>query len=346
MWRTEVSREISYNTLRSLTPMATSYYVMIMQRTGAAALPHAFLTATAGIVLACAMTPAPATAAELSIKTAQVIPPGGTHSACIPVQASNFVAHVYGGKLHSFDFSLSDPSYVAVAASAGDTGIPFNLMTRRIDQTGALITHVDMPATAVGTGLPITVTLLSARGAPLPVCLTSVSTAVPGAVPHVYPAASGSSTRTSTPAASVTEEPEAQESKTESGQGSASVALPIISNIGTSIGQAIRGACATPTASQRTWLILLLAYLVVIGVTLWAEFPLSLPALRTPERAAGIIMVLLLFLLAFWYFSEACRTAAWMPLTAILIAALGVLAAFRNHPRVSRLLLPQEITSS
>lgn len=337
---------MSYNTLRTLTPMAASYYVVVMQRTAAATLPHALLFAIAGIVFACAMMPTLAAASEISTKTAQVIPPGGTYNACASVQASNFVAHVYDGKLHSFDFSLSDSSYIAVAASAGNTGIPFNLMTRRVDQTGALAMHVDMPATAVGAGLPITVTLLSSRGAPLPVCLTIASAIVPGTAPHIYPAAPGPSTHTRAPATPVTEKPMAQESEVESAQGGASIALPVVSSIGTSIGQAITSACATPITTQRMWLILLLAYLVVVGVTLWAEFPLSLPALRTPERAAGIIMVLLLFLLAFWYFSEACRAASWMPLAAVLVATLGVLAAFHNHPRVSRLLLPQESTSS
>ncbi len=314
-----------------------------MQRTGAVALPHTL----AGIVLACAMIPTPAAAAELATHTAQVIPPGGSQSACMPVQASNFVAHVYDGRLHSFDFSLSDSSYIAVAAAAGDTGIPFNLMTRRVDQAGTLIMHVDMPATAVGTGLPITVTLLSSRGMPLPVCLTVVSTVVPGTAPLAHSAVPTVPAHTSASVAPATERGSAaQEQGADDTQGDTSAVSPIIAGIGASIGQAAKNACATSIAVQRTWLILLLAYLIVVGVALWAEFPLSLPALRTPERVAGIIMTLLLPLLALWYFSEQCRAASWMPLAAVLIAALGVLAAFRNHPRVSRLLLPQESTSS
>ena len=75
---------------------------------------------------------------------------------------------------------------------------------------------------------------------------------------------------------------------------------------------------------------------------MWAEFPMSLSWARTPERIATIILVLLLLLLGFWYFSVSCRAALWMPLVAFLIAVLGLLAAFWNHPRVTQLLLIQE----
>jgi hypothetical protein len=50
----------------------------------------------------------------------------------------------------------------------------------------------------------------------------------------------------------------------------------------------------------------------------------------------------LLLLLGFWYVSAACRAALWMPLVAFLIAILGLLAAFWNHPRVTQLLLTKD----
>jgi hypothetical protein len=82
--------------------------------------------------------------------------------------------------------------------------------------------------------------------------------------------------------------------------------------------------------------------MLIVGAILWAEFPMSVPWARTPERIATIILVLLLLLLAFWYFSISCRAALWMPLVAFLVAVLGLLAAFWNHPRVTQLLLIQE----
>ena len=90
------------------------------------------------------------------------------------------------------------------------------------------------------------------------------------------------------------------------------------------------------------WVILLVLYALLVGAALWAEFPMSVSWARTPERVATGILVLLLALLAFWYFSTSCRAAIWMPLLAFLIAVLGLLAAFWNHPRVTQLLLMQE----
>ncbi|MEK7099589.1 MAG: hypothetical protein AAB883_00395 [Patescibacteria group bacterium] len=104
----------------------------------------------------------------------------------------------------------------------------------------------------------------------------------------------------------------------------------------------LKNVCSSDTSAYRLWLILLVLYMLIVGALLWAEFPMSLPWARTPERIASIILVLLLLLLAFWYFSISCRAALWMPLVAFLVAVLGLLAAFWNHPRVTQLLLIQE----
>jgi cytochrome bd-type quinol oxidase subunit 2 len=104
----------------------------------------------------------------------------------------------------------------------------------------------------------------------------------------------------------------------------------------------LRNVCASDTSAYRLWLILLVLYALIVGAALWAEFPMSMAWARTPERIATIILGLLLLLLAFWYFSISCRAALWMPLMAFLIAVLGLLAAFWNHPRVTQMLLIQE----
>ena len=104
----------------------------------------------------------------------------------------------------------------------------------------------------------------------------------------------------------------------------------------------LNNLCASEASAYRLWLILLVLFALVVGAALWAEFPMSVPWARTPERIATLILILLLVLLGFWYLSAACRAAMWMPLVAFLIAILGLLAAFWNHPRVTQLLLTQD----
>lgn len=312
-----------------------------MQRIGEAMKPQTFLLVVASVILALSMSPAAASAAELSTQTAQVIPPGG--SGCPSVTASSFIPYVYDNKLTGFDFVVPDPAYVAVAASVGNTGIPFYQMTRRIDAQGNLKMHVDVPSTTISGTVPITITMLSARSNQ-PVCLASVSTTLVGpsyipttSVKPVVPVVSSSPKPKPVVATSTQQSP-----ATSSQVAASSTENPaVVGSVFASIGQAFKGACATPLAAQRTWLILLLAYMLIVGLALWAEYPMAIPSMRTPERVAGIILVLLLWFLGFWYFSAECRTALWMPLVAVLIAILGLLAAFRNHPRVTQLLLIQ-----
>ncbi len=306
-----------------------------MHRNAEVMKPQTLLLVIAGFLFALGMIPASASAADLSTKTAQVVPPGG--NGCPVVAASDFVSYIYDNTLNSFDFVISDASYVALVGSAGETGIPFNQMTRMgIDAQGKLKMHVDVEATRVGASLPITITLLSARPNQ-PVCLSVVSTTLAGIA--------------QTHAASQKPAPVAAAAKPEQETPTRSEAIPSAGGVVatgsfvSSIGQALKGACATPLAAQRTWLILLLAYMLIVGIALWAEYPLSLPSMRTPERVAGIVLALLLALLCFWYFSATCRTALWMPLVAVLIAILGLLAAFRNHPRVTQLLVVRNITN-
>lgn len=313
--------------------MTLPYYLAAMQRTGEVMKPQTFLLALAGLLLLWAVVPISAHAAELSTQTAQVIPPGG--NGCPAITATNFVAYVYDNTLNSFDFTVSDPAYVALAGSVGETGVPFNQMTRMLDAQGQLKMHVDIASAKITGTLPITVTLLSARPNQ-PVCVLVVSTTLTAPSPIPTPAAPAKPI----PPAS-TPKPEAPQKPAPSGAGAATSAQIVSGSFASSIGQAFKNACATPVAAQRTWLVLLLAYTLIVGLALWAEFPMSLPMMRTPERVAGIILALLLALLAFWYFSASCRTALWMPLVAVLIAVLGLLAAFRNHPRVTQLLLIQ-----
>lgn len=325
-----------------------------MQRTGWIIAPQTLLLFLALILTGWGIAPSLAFADTISSQTAQVIPPGGT--GCPQITASNFTPYVYNGALNSFDFTVSDASYVAVVGSVGGKGLPFYVMSRWGAPAGALKMHVDIETTHITGTLPITVTLLSAHGAGQPVCMTTVSMSIgsgpvqtTGTSPSA-PAAPVSGTYTppktsSTPSkTSPTTETPGTSASAATSATSAAASTGVAASM-SSIGNALQKACATPLAAERTWLMLLLVYLLIVGIALWAEFPMSIPAMRTPERVAAIILVLLLLLLGFWYFSASCRTALWMPLVAVLIAVLGLLAAFRNHPRLTKIFLLQEETT-
>lgn len=325
-----------------------------MQRTAGVSKSQTLLLVLAGILLiGWGILPAKASASEISSQTAQVIPPG---ASCPQITASNLTPYVYDGALHSFEFTVPDASYVAVAGSVDEKGLPFYLMTRWGAPAGALKVHVDIETTPIKGSLPLTVTLLSARGAGQPVCVTMVSMSVGSGPIQTIPAALPSTP--ATPPVSSTYTPTTQtgtggvKGTTQGGTSSGTTGTSSLPSGNASAFQSVitlsslqslaAKACATPLAAQRTWLILLLAYILIVGLALWAEFPMSVPSMRTPERVAAIILVLLLLLLGFWYFSASCRTALWMPLAAVLIAVLGLLAAFRNHPRVVQLLSTQD----
>lgn len=302
------------------------------------------LAATTFTVLLAAF-PVKASALETSVttQTTQVLPVGG--NSCTPVSATNFTPYIYSGSLHSFEFTLPDASYVALLGSAGNTSISFQLMTRRVDTSGMLRVHVDIAPTPISGTLPLNVTLLSARSGN-PVCLTVVSMSV-GSGPVTIPANPVVNTTPSTVSGapvtpSVTPVPEPNPLPPTSTAQQVLTTTTVQGSVVSTLQNPLRNVCASDTGAYRLWLILLVLYTLIVGLALWAEFPMSMAWARTPERIATIILVFLLLLLAFWYFSISCRAALWMPLLAFLIAVLGLLAAFWNHPRVTQLLLIQE----
>lgn len=289
---------------------------------------------------------------HMSTQTGQVVPPGG--SACGPVSATTFTPYIYDGALHSFEFTLPDASYVGLLGSVGDTSIPFWLTTRRVDASGNLRIHVDVETTPVRGTLPLQVSLLSARTGQ-PVCLSVVSMTVVGSgpvalqnkpvtvtqpAPTIVENASTSPSSSPTLAVTVPRTSSGTAPWTTSTQRGTTSATS--SSVVSTMQNALQNLCASDAGAYRLWLILLVLFTLVVGAALWAEFPMSMPWARTPERVAMIILGLLLLLLGFWYFSVSCRAALWMPLLAFLIAVLGLLAAFWNHPRVTQLLLIQD----
>ncbi len=283
--------------------------------------------------------PTHASALEISAQTAQILPLGG--NGCAPIAARDFTPYIYDGALHSFEFTVPDSSYVALVGSVGNTSIPFQRFTRGIRADGTLRIHMDVETTSVSGSLPLSVTLLSARSGQ-PVCLSIISTNV-GTAPTAYVPSVSSDTvpapESVTAAPTNPEEAETTPTVTAGGESPSGVtAAPVVGTL----KNPLRNICSSDAVAFRTWLILLVLFTLLVGGSLWAEFPMSLPWARTPERVATIILALLLALLAFWYLSVSCRAALWMPILAFLITVLGLLAAFWNHPRVTQLLLVQD----
>ncbi len=279
--------------------------------------------------------PAKASALDITSQTAQILPLGG--NTCAPIQISNFTPYIYDNALDSFEFTVSDPSYVAITGSVGNTSIPLNLMTRFTDPSGGVRYHVDINSTPLTGTVPVTITLLSARTGQ-PVCASVIGTKL-GSGPIV------GSTFTpvkSTPAPSKTPASTTSAKSATTSAGGAVSAWAGAVNPGSVVQSPLKGICASPESAYRLWLILLVLYALGVGGLLWLEFPLSWTWAQTPERVATIILAALILLLGFWYLSVGCRAALWMPLVAFLIAILGLLAAFWNHPRMTHLLLIED----
>ena len=318
--------------------VAISYQLLL-----AALFTSALLFTTVGF-------PATASADVLSIRTQQLLPPGA--HACQQLVADEFKPYIYDNALNSFEFTVHDPSYVALIASVGNQSIPFQFLNRSFDAAGNVHIRVNMYSTPIRGTLPLTVTLLSAPGAGAPVCVSVVGmnvgsgpvmtqnapTSAPTYEQALAPGKSytPSTTQKPTPSAGATPGPAAPTS---------TIFVPpavSVAPITTVAQNPLATICSSAASAYRLWLILLVVYALIVGAALWAEFPMSMPWAKTPERIATIILVLLLLLLAFWYFAPSCRAALWMPLLAFLIAILGLLAAFWNHPRVTQLLLIEE----
>ena len=306
------------------------------------------------------MMPGKAAAAEIiNVQTRQVLPPGGNSCPLLP--ASSFTPYIYNNALDSFEFTIPDASYVAITGTAGNTPLSFFVMARKIDSSGNLRVHVDIPSMSLTNTVPIQITLLSSPPGK-PTCLSVVSMTIgsgplQGPIPQVNPQATPSipasapsssmspapaGTSMNTPNSAGTTMSNATATQTSaSGTGNAAVAGSVVNTM----QNPIAGLCATQSAAYRLWLLLLVLYVLLVGALLWAEWPLSWAWIRTPEWLAAGILVPFILLLGFWYFSDSCRAGWFVPVIAIIIALAGLFAAFWNHPRVTQLLLIEDTNS-
>jgi len=313
-----------------------------MKRTGVSAYQLLIAASAVALFSVFLILPVKASALEVNTQTQQILPLGG--NTCSPIEVTNFTPYVYNNNLSSLEFTVSDPAYVAVVGSVGNTSIPLRYMTRSMDVSGGVRYHIDVDNTPLTGTVPVTVTLLSARTGS-PVCASVISVNLGSGEVVSTPIYTGNPT-TVTPAPVTTAPNVTAPTATTSGEGNMTTATssgaPVVSS---GMENPLKGLCTSEASAYRLWLILLIIYALVVGGLLWLEFPVSWNWAKTPERVATIMLVLLVLLLGFWYVSSACRAALWMPLLAFLIAILGLLAAFWNHPRVTQLLLIEQKAS-
>jgi hypothetical protein len=271
--------------------------------------------------------PSFASAASISVQTATIIPVSG--ASCAPLAVQSVTPYIFDSELHSFDVTIADPQYVSILATVGDTGIPFNQMTRTMSADGLLRIHVDIQATPIYGSLPITLTLISAQTGQ-PVCVSTVAFSVLGdaAAPASRPTTSTTSGTSSTPtvvATSTTEVP---------------VAVVAGSVTGIPLAERMQRIC-TGNGSLELWFLLITLYLVGTAVVALSDPSLTKRSMALPGALIGIPFVLLA---AFWYFTPICRGAWWVPAILLLIAGAGAILAYRDRRPVATLLqLPSTI---
>lgn len=280
------------------------------------------LFATAGvifIVLFSSIMPVFASAAEVSAnagaETVQLLPPN-VGNTCAPLATPIFKAYVYDNAVNSFDVTIADASYVAIAGSVGETQIPFNFMTRFVDASGVLHMHVDTPAASVRGTLPVSLTLLSVRTDGT-VCAATVSASLIGS-------GSTASSGNSNNGGHGTYVPPVKEKPSTGG----TVVTPTNTNTGSSdetvvkstgVQNTLAKVCATTSGATRLWTVLLAIYLLIVAATILAQ-PTSKPTDQSTVLLGAAIVIPLLVLFGVWGSAAACRVGVWAPIAALLIA--------------------------
>ncbi len=258
-----------------------------------------------------------ATVSGLVSPTQQLLPRGA--NTCAPLQVQSVNPYVYSNNLDSFDVTITDPSYVSVIGSVGNTGIPLSFMNRRMNADGTLRIHVDIQSTPVNGILPVSLTLLSAPSGK-PVCVSVVSFTLTGPAKPVK-----TTPETTTPAAPEPAPATNATTPEEATQTSPfATASPVV---GGGLQSSLTRACEA-AGPYQLWFILLALFMVVVGLVAFAEPPLGNKGPGVPLAA---ILVPLVLLLAFWYLAPACRVAGWIPVVLIVAAAIGLVTAFRDQ---------------
>jgi len=278
--------------------------------------------------------PAVSSAQEIAaVQTRQLLPPNGT--SCVPLSVSNITPYVYGGKLNSFDVTINNAAYVALLGTVGNSPIGFQFMTRDITPNGQLRIHVDVPVELGGSG-SITITLLASQGGTV-TCMSTISFGIQGLDQSVNPPApttGGGTVTTTPPAPPVPPKPLLTPGpSTSATSGTATVNGGVLPTSGT-LGAALNGACSSIGAIQL-WLILLALFIIIAVVTAIYE---RLLVARSQYLPASLILAPLVLLLGFWLLAATCRGTVWMPAVLLVIAAASLVAVYRNHQTIARII--------
>ena len=270
---------------------------------------------------------------SLNLSTIQLLPPG--QNTCVAPSVVSFKSYVYDGSLDALEYTLTDPSYVAIAATVGDQTLPFQYMTRWMDpQNGNLRIHIDSAVSVSSAGTPVKVMLVSPGGMGRPTCALEIDTIV---MPNEALTSTSSGTMSPpeaptpvsspepTPAVSTTPEPietaPATTVDVTATGGGATAAMG-------SMQDQIIAMCKDGHATAL-WIVLLAIYVLIVGAVTFGRKQIGIE--NAVEWAAAAIVVPLLLLFGFWYLAESCRTTAWVPALSILIALAGLAATFTMY---------------
>lgn len=271
-----------------------------------------------------------ATLSPVAVRTQQVLPNAPT--TCAPLDVREVNPFIYDNELNSFDVTIDDASYVSITGAVGDTGIPLNFMSRRANLDGTVTIHIDLDGTPVRGTLPVSLTLLSAAKSQS-VCAAVVSFALSGPSTPTYsspthPSAPSTPTAPTAPTKPTTPStPTAPATTSGSGTGTGTTGPIVGSMIGGGFRESLTSACIA-AGPYQLWFILLALFMVIVGLTAFAEPPL---ANKHPALPVSLILIPLVLLLGFWYLAPACRVAIWIPFVLMAAAAIGLVTAFRDE---------------
>lgn len=288
----------------------------------------------------------PGLASASTLLPSQVLPPG-TGKSCAPVTASEVMAYVYDGNLDSFDITLSDARYVALATAAGDQNVPFNYISRWVNPDGSVRMHVDLQSIQLDRDVKIQITFLSAQaeeGKQI-TCVFSIPATVPAQTTSGG-IGEGAPTQSTTPVENPAES--STGANTTGGKPSGSVSggkTPINSadsvntttNPGLVSASSSLGNLCANGGGGKLWVVLLVLY-AIFTFTLCAQ-NFGADSSKVREWNIGLLLAVFAGLLVFWYMSAVCRTGPWAPAVATLIALAGLLFTMLKPAGVQQILL-------
>jgi hypothetical protein len=271
-------------------------------------------------VMSVTLSAYPASALANTLLPIQVLPPAAGKS-CPPVSTSEVSPHVYGGQLDSFDITVSDAKYVAVATVVNNSPVAYRYLTRWVNTDGTIRTHVDLQPTPVGQGVYITITYMSVQSTNTG-SITCIFT-VPALIQteHYMPLNQSSETKHQAQADKPLSVPGDKPTGTVSLATSSVVIKDKINPGIVGAASSLRSLCIDGGA-KRLWVVLL----ILFGLF---AFMLSTQKLEggsvMRDWNIGLILLVFIGLQIFWYASAQCRTGAWAPAFATLIAIAGLL---------------------